>query len=516
MGMLLLMAESSRMPSMYVWDNGDGEIYVRMPWNSTLDLAFNAKRQASHSNANFTFDEFGTVSKSTAVGGVPSITPISSFGDETLGYLTAANGRAGGGHALEIVAITKAAHGLTTADIGKRFQDASSRLFAVTDIVSSSVFWMVQQPITLVGDAGATRYLPAAGTLTGLDGLSDLTGWASAYTGSTVGPTACADLTQQFLVDGRTLNPGETVNCRKFEVVETSRVPNLRNAYSYFTSTGSSAAWTDAGLGSMWTRTITYTFLPWAQLTVTDSATTAADGIRFTDTGNIQYNPMLGFAGATNLHAWVPGVGSITFTGSTVNGNASPTLDFNTPQYLGSGSGTDLNFELSTLIPGVIPDHVIQMVSGSTGSHSGWTAAQLAALDPTYQDGVPATRSGHTKEFLRVALSSRKFYPQNFSRDSTFPLGTTINLRSHRKWTPAVSGIDFWTFVQSGTNWLVYAAWVTSPGAVELTLPTYLRSYTATAERAFRCTLDSANTNDQKLRFTTSADNGLLIAKLAR
>ncbi len=517
MGLLMLMGEDSGVPKMHVWDNGDGEIYVRMPWSTTLDLVFNARRQASaDANNNFVFDEFGTVSKTLATGGTPTITSLTSFGDETLGYLTAANGRAGGRHALEVIAITKSGHGLTTADIGKRFQDGSSRLFAVTDIISSSVFWMVPQPITLVGDAGATRFLPAAGTLTGLDGLANQTGWSSAYTGSSTGPTACADLVQQFLVDGRTLQPGQQVRCSKFEVIETSRVPNIRNAYSYFTSTGSSAKWTDTGLGSMWTRTVTYTFWPWAQLTVQDSAETVADGIRFTDTGNIQYNPLLGFAGATNMHVWVPGVGSITFTGSTVNGSASPTIDFNTPQWFGSGSGSDMNFELSTLIAGVIPDHVIQMTSGSTSSHTGWTAGHLAALDPTYMDGVPATRSGTTKEFLRISPSSRKFYPQSFSRDSTFPAGTTINLRSHRKWTPPVSEVDFWTFVRSGDNWLVYAAWVTSPGAVELTLPSYLRNYTATSERAFRCSLNSANTNDGKLRFTTTANNGLIIAKLSR
>jgi hypothetical protein len=504
------------LPTLWVWDNGDGEIYVRMPFNSTLDLVCNMRRNATTTNPCFIFDELGTVSNTSEYGGTPTITSIASFQDETMGYLTAGNGRAGGAHSMEIVSVTKAGHGLTTADIGKRFQGSDSRMYVVTNIISSSVFWLAQQPITLIGDSGFTRYLPAGGsTLTGMDGLTDQSGWTAAYTDSFFGPTACADLRQEFLIDGEPLVPGRLVNGTRLDIIEYTRVPDLRNAYTYFTTTGSAARWTDAALGSMWTRTIQYTWFPWCQLSIEDNARLLASGLRMNDAGNIQYNPLLGLVGSQNLHVWVPGIAPITFTGTTVNGVANPTIDYNTPQPLTTASGTDMTMENATLIAGTIPDHVIQFAAPGTGSVSGWTSAHLAAFDPTFGDLVPATRTSHCKEFLRIAPTSRKFYPMNFSIDTALSQFRTFKMRSHRRWTPPVSGIDFWTFVRSEDSWLVYFAWTTSTGNVSVTLPDYLADLTATAVRAFRGSLVSTDTTNKTLQINTASNNGHMIVRLA-
>jgi hypothetical protein len=503
-------------PTLWAWDNGDGEIYVRMPFNATLDLVCNMRRNATTNNPGFIFDELGTVANTTEYGGTPSITSIASFQDETMGYLTAGNGRAGGAHSLEIVAVTRAGHGLTTADIGKRFQGSDSRLYVITNIISSSVFWMVQQPITLIGDTGFTRYLPAAATtLTALDGQGNQTGWTAAITTSDVGPTANADMRQEFLIDGEPLIPGRLVNGSRLDIIEYTRVPNLRNAYAYFVATGPTATWTDAALGGMWTRTVQYTWFPWCQLTVEDNARLLVSGLRMNDAGNIQYNPLLGLVGSQNLHVQVPGIAPITFTGTTVNGVVSPTIDYNTPQPLTTASGTDMTMENATLIAGVIPDHVIQFAAPGTGSISGWTSAHLAAFDPTFADCIPSVRSSHCKEFLRIAPSSRKFYPMNFSLDSALAQFRTIKIKSHRRWTPPVSGIDFWTFVKSDDAWLVYINWQTSPGTATITLPAYLAGLTATAAREFRGSLVSTNTANGTLQLTTTANNGHMIVRLA-
>jgi hypothetical protein len=508
---------SPEMPTMWVWDNGDGEIYVRMPFNSTLDLVCNMRRNAVTTNPSFVFDELGTVANTSELGGAPTITSIASFLDETMGYLTAGNGRAGGQHSLEIAEITRAGHGLTTADIGKRFQDSENRQYAITNIISSSVFWLVQQPVTLVGDAGFTRYLPAAATtLTGLDGLSNLTGWTAAITSSINAPTATASLQQRFLVDGRELLPGELVNCYRFDVVEYTRVPNLRNAFTYFTSTGPSAQWTDAALGSMWTRTVKYTWWPWAQLTIEDSARLVANGIRMNDAGNAQYNPLLGLNGSQNLHFLIPGADTVTFN-ATVNGVPNATINANEPFQLQSVSqsitwGNSLSNQ--SLIANLKPDHVIHFAAPTTANINGWTSAHLHAFDPTFADTTPSARLTHTHGWLRIN-PSLKFYPMNFSRSATFPAGTTLKMRSHRRWTPAVTGIDFWTFVKSGEAWLVYFAWRQATGDVTVNLPAYLRNYTATINRAFRGSLVSTNTADGTLTINTSENNGHAIVRLA-
>jgi hypothetical protein len=503
-------------PTLWAWDNGDGEIYVRMAFNATLDLVCNMRRNSNTNNPGFIFDELGTVANSSEYGGTPTITSIASFLDETVGYLTAGNGRAGGAHSLEIVAVTKAGHGLTVADIGKRFQGSDSRLYVITNIISSSVFWMAQQPITLVGDTGFTRYVPAAATtLTALDGQGNQTGWTAAITTSDVGPTACADLRQEFLIDGEPLVPGRLVNGSRLDIIEYTRVPNLRNAYAYFVATGPTATWTDAALGGMWTRTVQYTWFPWCQLSIEDNARLLVSGLRMNDAGNLQYNPLLGLVGSQNLHVQVPGIAPLTFTGTTVNGVANPTIDYNTPQPFTTASGTDMTMEAATIVAGVIPDHVIQFAAPGTGSVSGWTSAHLAAFDPTFGDCVPATRSSHCKEFLRIAPTSRKFYPMNFSIDTALAQFRTIKIKSHRRWTPPVSGIDFWTFVKSDDAWLVYISWQTSPGSVTLTLPTYLAGLTATAVREFRGALVSANSANSTLQLTTTANNGHMIVRLA-
>lgn len=506
------------LPTLWVWDNGDGEIYVRMPFNSTLDLVCNMRRNATTTNPCFIFDELGTVSNTSEYGGTPTITSIASFQDETMGYLTAGNGRAGGAHSMEIVSVTKAGHGLTTADIGKRFQGSDSRMYVVTNIISSSVFWLAQQPITLIGDSGFTRYLPAGGsTLTGMDGLTDQSGWTAAYTDSFFGPTACADLRQEFLIDGEPLVPGRLVNGTRLDIIEYTRVPDLRNAYTYFTTTGSAARWTDAALGSMWTRTIQYTWFPWCQLSIEDNARLLASGLRMNDAGNAQYNPLQGLAGSQNLHVLIPGADSVTFA-PAINGVPNSTVNANEPFYLGT-LASDITWGNSisnqSLIANTKPDHVVSYAAPTTSNITGWTCAHLHAFDPTFGDTTPAARLTHTHEWLRIAGPSRKFYPMNFSWDSALAQFRTFKMRSHRRWTPPVTGIDFWTFVKSDDAWLVYINWQTSPGTATITLPTYLAGLTATAVREFRGALVSTNTANSELQITTSANHGHLIARLA-
>lgn len=503
-------------PRLAAWDTGSA-IYVRMAWNATYDLVVKLVRDSGTNSHNMNFQELGILLKTTASTGTPTLTIIESFNDDTTGYLTAANGRFGGNHLAETVELTKSAHGITSASIGKRYQDTNARKYAITRIISSSVIEVIPEGALSVLDPTGTKTLPPSSTtLTGLDGLSDLTGWTAGYAAAGPGMNG---LVQQFLIDGQTLVPyGPALTGNKFEIVEYHQAPNLKGAYAYFVSTGSSATWANAG--KMWDRVTRTTFHPWGQLEVEEGCLLAYE-TRFSEANPLQFNPLLGLSGATNMHVWVPGTTSITFTGSTVNSVSNPMLNFNAPVFIGGTcSGSDIAMETSShsaLSGGVFPDFVVQLTSSSTSSHSGWTASHLAGLDPTYGEGVPSAHLISAKEWFRMQLSSRKIYaPQMMSKDATFAAGTSFQHRAFRRWQPppASSPVDYWTFVKAGEKWLVYAAWTTNPGAFTLTLPGYLANLAASLVRGHNASLTSATSTGGSIIITPSSANGHAIIRL--
>jgi hypothetical protein len=234
------------------------------------------------------------------------------------------------------------------------------------------------------------------------------------------------------------------------------------------------------------------------------------------DAGNTQYNPLLGLVGSQNLHVLIPGADNVTFA-PAINGVPNSTVVGNEPFYLGS-LASDITWGNSisnqSLVPDTKPDHVISFAAPTTSNITGWTSAHLHALDPTFGDTTPAARLTHTHEWLRIAGPSRKFYPMNFSWDSALAQFRTFKMRSHRRWTPPVSGIDFWTFVRSEDSWLVYMAWTTATGNVSVTLPDYLADLTATAVRAFRGSLVSTDTTNKTLQINTATNHGHMIVRL--
>lgn len=508
-----LASTQSEAPRLVAWDTGSA-VYVRMAWDATYDLVVKMVRNSGTPNANLNFQELGLLLKTTASTGTPTLTIIETFSDDTTGYLTAANGRIGGNHCAETILLTKAGHGRTAADIGKRYDDAVSREYVITRYIDANTLEIVPEPALSVLDPTGTKTLPSTSSLTGLDGLPSLTGCTYAY--HTAGP-GVNGLVQYVYLDDRPLVPyAPAQSGERLRVTEYHQAPNLKGAFTYFNTTGASATWANAG--KMWDRQTTTTFYPWGQIEVEDSALLAYE-TRFTEANPLQFNPLLGLTGATNMHVWIPGADTITASGATINGVSSPSLNFNVPTYVGGTcSGSDVQLETSgdsILAGGVFPDFLVQLTSASSSSHSGWTVGHLAALDPTYAGGVPATRSTTTKEWFRLSPSSRKTYaPQLMSKDSTFAAATSFQHRAMRRWTPAVTGLDFWTFVKAGEKWLVYAAWTTNPGAFTLTLPGYLSNLTATAVRVHNSELTSTTSAGGVLTITPSAANGHAIIKL--
>ena len=502
---------SPEQPTMWVWDNGAGRIYVRMAFDATYDLAI-AWVKNSEINYNLQQAAIGTVLKSSNIGGTPSISQFETSGDETTGYATTGNGRAGGGHGLEICRIIKTGHGYTSADIGKRFQDTNNRRYCIATIVDADTLWMAENPILSQGNPQNTAFLPPAGTtLTALDGQANLTGWTASIQ---QGPPGSVRISQQFLVDGRPLNAGEIAECKVLELIEYSETPNIRNAYNYFNANGSAAGWGDVALGNMWTRRVAYRHYPWGEMVVENTAITVSDAIRFSEVADVQFNPpVTSQAGGSFQWMWVPGAASKSTT-VTINGTPNATIDVNQPFYIGTVGGTIVWGAADTIISGVLPDFTINLLATSSTSHTDWRLGHFTALDPTWVDGVPATRQTTTESFLRI-ISSKKTYPYSFSRTATFPAGTTIRTRSSRRWVARTSEVDFWTFCKSGDGYLVYVAWTTAPGSVSLPLPSYLHNMLATSVRARNGSLVSTNTAAGTLQINGTSNAGFVIARLS-
>jgi hypothetical protein len=502
-------------PLQTVWDTGTGYVYVRQPWDATYDVVLVFAR-SDGGNANIKYQSVGLLAIATESGGTPSLTSVHSISDSTAQLYTNARGRVGGAHTCQIPAITKAGHGRTSADIGKRYQGSDGQQYAITAVPDANTLWLIGQPKTISGDSYGTYYLPtAATTLTGLDGLSDLTGWTAAYTDP--GPPVNA-LQLQFYVDGRVLLAGQPpMTCSRLDLVEYHEAPDLGNAFSYFTTTGASATWANAG--NMWKRMIRYTVHPWAQVEIEDCVILDY-ATRFEEAGPIQSEPLGGYGSATNMHQWIPGAASVTFTGTTINSVASPTLNFNAPVFVGgtcSGSTMYLeNAAHSVLTGGAFPDWNVQLCSASTSSHAAWTSSHLAGLDPTFENGTPTKFAENAKEWWKLQPSTRKSYsPTCLSKDTTRPAGTYRH-RAFRRWTPppASSPVDFWTFVKAGEKWLVYAAWTTNPGSFTLTLPSYLRDKVASLVRGHNATLTSTSSAGGSLVIASTAANGHAIIQL--
>ena len=502
---------SPELPTMWVWDNGAGRIYVRMAFDATYDLAISWIKN-SGINSNLQMVAIGTVLKSSSVGGTPTISQFETSGDETTGWATTGNGRAGGGHGLEICRIIKTSHGYTSADIGKRFQDTNSRRYCIATIVDANTLWMAENPVVSSGNPQNTAFLPPAGTtLTALDGQADLTGWTAS---TQQGPPGSVRIAQQFLVDGRPLNAGEIAECRVLELVEYSETPNIRNAYNYFNTNGSTAQWSDVALGNMWTRRVAYRHYPWGEMVVENTGITVSADIKFSEVGDVQFNPpTTSQAGGSFQWAWVPGIASKATT-VTINGTPNATIDLNQPFYLGTVGGTVTWAVGDTIISGVLPDFTIHLLSTSSSSHSDWRLGHFTALDPTWIDGVPATRITTTESFLRM-ISTKKTYPYSFSRTATFPAGTTVRTRSSRRWVARTTEVDFWTFVRSGDGFLVYAAWTTAPGSVSLPLPAYLHNKTISSVRVRNGSIVSTNTAAGSLTINGTSNAGFIIARLS-
>ena len=509
-------------PRLTVWDTGAaGYLYIRCPvWDSTYDLLHVISRSVSP-NYNWSYEAIGIILKTTASGGAPTYLSIASRGDSKAPYQTAGSGFFGGEHAAEIVAITKTSHGLTAPSaISKRYQDpTTTRYFRITNIPDANTIWLIPEAVSgvVANEPKFTKYLPTTGTtLTSPDGLSSLSGWTVAYTAPGPGVNG---LSQQFLLDGAAI----PVNCPPIEgdavtIVEYHEVPDLRNAYTVAGTIGTSFTWAQAG--SMWTRTIRTTIYPWAQEEVLDT-TWIPEALRFNRCPPCQAEPLLGLSGAGEHFLWIPGAASVTFTGTTINGVSSPTLNFNGPIYVdGTCSGSDIVLSGSAHsinTGGIFPDFYIELSSTSSSNPALYTTAKICALDRTYGAGIPATRSAITDDWHIMNPASQKNYAPNRGKSNS-ALSNIYPVRAINSWCPNRTGTGLptvWFYSKMGNTWQVHAAWTTNTGTHTITLPAWLRNLPCTLVGGLYATLTSTTTGPEgTLIYATTAAAGHIIVKL--
>lgn len=493
---LLAAIPPSDPPRMRVRRDASGYVWLRGAWDAdTYDWFLQLEMNRSAYNGGFNLLDNGRVSRSlpagTNPGGAYAYNTFWASNDDTFGYPTAARGRIGGNHGLELPRITLAGHGLTSADVGKRYTDSAGDKFAIAQVHSTSVFDLVPEPKTIVLDTGGTRFLPATGTLTSLDGGANLTGWTKEYAGVGVvpnGPLGARNVRQQWLVDGIPLEDGMVIEAARLDIIETVWAPDPSAAYAYFTThvgTGTWAAFSDR----CWDRETRWTFRPaatglgWALEGEDRITLRSSRPVRLNNAAGFQYNPLT-FTPATDRWLIIPGINPRTMAG-TWDGVASPTVDLNVPCHWQSNSADNDILHSETRIAGVPPTWAVQLRNSSAVNADNWVVAHGAGFDPTWGDGTPARRAALVPGTSAVAMqiaSSTKMYPRSDESTALIAAGTMKEKRFWRLWHPPLSGSTgsfYWSIVQHGRlgqrpYWLLHCWWTTNPGTFSMTLPSWL------------------------------------------
>lgn len=172
----------------------EGKFQVRSAWNNTNDIAITGKLHGS-SNGAMSFDNLVTIAKSSqkdTYGG----TTFCYIGDD-VAPIKLKNTYIGGNHGYpaSYTLTTSSDHGITTADIGKSFTDASSNTYIILAVPTTKTIYVCS---TFTGDLDAPILATAPTSPATINGNS------LAFTSSTVQQLrpAINNVSVRVIVDG--------------------------------------------------------------------------------------------------------------------------------------------------------------------------------------------------------------------------------------------------------------------------------------------------------------------------
>lgn len=511
-------------PTMTVWDDGT-YIYVRSPYGTVSGTAYDLVIECYRShplsyNRNFNFNRAHLVPSSNRIGDISTgnITFDTSMTDDVGPINFSGRGNSAGNHSFEGSLVTKAGHGITTADIGKRWTDSSGRNWRLLAVPSTSTLYFAAQ----ADGNGYTRAAVATGgTLTSLDGASNVSTSFTASLGEQSGGQMTdpagrwiRDRNLSILCDGVELQTNEfKFNVRELIIRDKYNIPRHDNVYSEMTSTSPVLSTVTAGFSV----TREFRFYGWGQVSCQEFLRNLGGNWSVNVVTTLQANPMTMVSPYTTRWRWIPGAaasgpGSLNLS-APANHTTAPTGDpvWLHPTHSASGS--------------FAPDGHIEFASSSSVSLSGATAliGRWVFMDPLApESGVSARASNMTNAAsgfgsIRITSPTNKVYPNGWVTPSGFMnANDSIRLGWHRRWfQPQSSGPIAVVYVQETDGRMtVRCAWQAAHGESQVSLPQWLNGRVAALTYASGGSLLSSRVSNGALTVNCSSAPGFAIITL--
>lgn len=511
-------------PTMTVWDDGT-YLYIRSLYGTvggtSYDLVIECYRSHPLSyNRNFNFNRTHLVRSSDRIGDISSgnITFDSSMTDDVGPINFSGRGNSAGNHAFEGSLVTKAAHGITAADVGQRWVDNVGRNWRLLSVPSTSTLYFAAQP-----DAnGYTRAaVSTTGTLTYLDGASNVSTPFTASIGVQSGEQMTdpagrwvRDRSLSILCDGVELQTNEfKYNVRELIVRDRYNIPRHDNVYSEMTSTSPVLSTVTAGFSV----TREFRFYGWGQASCQDFCRNLGGNWSVNVISTLQANPITMVSPYTARWRWIPGAaasgpGSLNLS-APANHTTGPSGD---PVWRHPTHSADSNFA---------PDGHIEFATSSGASLTAETAliGRWVFMDPLGpESGITARASNMVSAAagfgaLRITTSTNKVYPNGWVTPSGFMnANDSIRLGWHRRWfQPQTSGPIAVVYVQETDGRMtVRCAWQAAHGEVQISLPQWLNGRVATLTYASGGSLLSSRVSNGALTVNCSSAPGFAIITL--
>ncbi len=517
-------------PTMTVWDDGT-YVNIRQYYglisgvSQDLHIRFYRSTPASLSqNANLSFFQTILVPSSNRMGDVSTnnISFAASMQDDIGPCNFSGRGNSLGSHTFEGSLVTKAAHGITAADVGKRWVDNSGRNWRLLSVPSTSTLFFAAQ----ADGSGYTRAAVATtGTLTSLDGASNVATPFTATIGTQSGDTSAymaapnggwtRDRVLSILCDGVELQPLEfQFGVRELILRDKYNVPRHDNVYTEMTTTTPDLRTVTAGFSV----TREFRVYGWGQVSCLEALRIIAGNWSINVDSMMQSNRLTAVSSWVNLWRWIPGVlaagpGGFNLSVPALH-NTAPTGD---PVWRMPTHVADTSY---------CPDGHIEFITTSAASLTAATAlvGQWISMDPLLFEGSIANRvtnmpnAGSTAGFWRLTSSTNKVYPNVFVTPSGFQnTNDTVRSVSHRRWfqPPSSGPIAVAYVLEVDGRVTLRAAWQAAHGEVSIILPQWLNGRVASVVYQTGGTLLSSRVSNGTISVNCSSATGHMIVTLS-
>jgi hypothetical protein len=504
---------STNAPVMSVWDDGT-YLNARMAFDSTRDLWVQFARSLSTSlNRNANFTGIFLINSSEWLGSTNGYIVLTSGANDDFGPINLnGRGNVSGNHTHEGLLLTKAAHGITSADVGKRWVDAGGQNWRLLSVPSSSTLYFFAQanPTT-----GHTRVgMSTSGTLTSLDGSSNV---ATPFTAASVSQSGqymtdpagrgIRDRVLTVLVDGVPLgSPGFAHSVSELTIRDDYLIPDHAFIYDQFTTTTNKISDVTPGVGI----SREFRLHPHGQLEFRHFIRFLGPKQELNADTLQQANPLSFTAPYTQLWRWAPGA-----TGPTTNNLNVPSLHTTAP----SGAPKWL-FPTHAVDTNRCPDAFYSFLSTNSASLSAGDCliGQLIAYDPEVYEASAAyrktnmTTASSSYGFYRIEATNKE-YPNSSVTSSNTDTNRPVRVSGTRQWfAPQSSGPIAVTWTKSaGDRWIIRAAWQSNLGSSSFSIPLWLGGRTLTTHYAYNGSTTSTSTTGGTISLTTTSGPGQII-----